>query len=165
MVEEVQIKNVSSPKPTISLGSIICLLTFGGVFGWIAVWPFAPPFDSLLREDAYVQKVRTEGWGIKTTRLITGSGRTVKCGYSKTGGCNPATMKLLMENKTPVIVWHNGENVFQLATHDRMILPYEHVHDGRWFAGALSITSLLVAFIQIAIRKGLVGMAVMENTS
>jgi hypothetical protein len=159
MVEELKGINVSSPKPTISLGSIIWLLAFGGVFGWIAVWPFAPPFDSLLKEDAYVQRVRTESWATTTTRLITGSGRTVKCGYSKTGGCHPATMKLLMENKTPVIVWHNGASVFQLATHDRMILSYEHFHEGGWFAGVVSITFLLVAFIQIAIRKGWIGMA------
>ena len=73
----------------------------------------------------------------------------------------PETMKSLLEKETPVVVWHDGEDVYQLAAQDQiqMALPYEHVHQGRWFAGAVSIIALIAALIELAMLKGLIGVA------
>lgn len=150
-------------SPAIGRGSIILFLTFATVFGLIAVWPFTPPFDSLTSEVAHIQKVRKDGYASTTTSLRTLSGHDVKCWHGKTGGCYPETMKLFLENKTPVMVWHDGEKVYQLVAQDKMILPYEHFHSGKWFSGAVSIISLLVALIQVGILKGFIGAATIKK--
>jgi hypothetical protein len=152
-----------SSSPTTSLGGVMVLLTIGSVFGLVAVWPYAPPFDSLAGENARIQKVWKENFSSTTSSLITNAGNNVKCIYSKSGGCDPATMKSLMESKIPIWVWHDGGTVYQLATQDKIILPYEHVNQGRWLAGGFSIISFLVAFIQLAVRKGLIGVGKKEN--
>lgn len=146
-------------SPIIGRGSIIALLTFAIAFGLIAVWPFTPPYDSLTREEAHIEKVWKSSLASTTTSLKTISGREVQCWYGKTGGCYPETMKTFQENKTPVIVWHDGESVYQLIAQEEIILSYEHSHNGRWFSVAVSIGSLLVALIQIGILKGLIGAA------
>jgi hypothetical protein len=151
---------MASTTPTQIYGSFILLLMFGGVFGFIAVAPLVPAFASLTKEQAHVQKVWKENTLTTTTSLKTISGRVVTCAHSKGGGCDPETMKSLLEKKTPVVVWHDGKDVYQLSAQDQMILPYEHAHRGRWFAGAVSFIALIAALIQLAIRKGLIGVAV-----
>jgi hypothetical protein len=148
---------------TIGRCSVIMFLTLAIVFGAIALWLFAPPFDSLTKEDAHVQEVWESNFASTTTNLKTSSGRDVKCMHGKTGGCDPATMKSLWSNKATVTIWHDGENVFQLSAQDKMVLTYEHFHQGRWFSGAIAIVSLLVALIQIGIFKGFIGLASAEN--
>ncbi len=157
MVKEPKVE--SSDSPTIGRGSIIMFLTLASVFGLIAVWPFTPPFDSLTREEAHIKKVWKSSFATTTTNLKTISGHDVKCWHGKTGGCFPAAMKSFLENRTPVMVWHDGEKVFQLTAQDKMILPYEHFHEGRWFSGSISIISLLAALIQVGILKGFIGVA------
>ncbi|OUC16569.1 MAG: hypothetical protein B0A82_00950 [Alkalinema sp. CACIAM 70d] len=143
----------------INRGSIIFTLTLASVFGLIAVWPFAPPIESLTKESALIQEIWKQSLGVTTIDLKTGSDRHVKCFHSKTGGCDPDVMKELLESHSAVIVWHDGERVYQLMLKDKVILPYERVHNGRGFAVALSVISLLISFIQIAIFKGIIGVA------
>lgn len=140
-------------------GSFILLLVFGGVFGFIALAPLVPAFTSLTKEQAHVQKVWKENLRTTTTSLKTVSGLVVKCMHSKVGGCDHETMKSLLKKETTVVVWHDGKDVYQLSAQDQMILPYEHAHQGRWFSGAVSIIALIAALIQLAIRKGLIGVA------
>lgn len=146
-------------SPTIGRGSVIMFLTLASIFGVLAVWPFTPPFDTLTKEEAHIQDVWESGYASTTTNIKTISGRDVKCMHGKTGGCNPETMKSLLVNKTAVTVWHDGEKVYQFTAQDKTILPYEHFHQGRWFVGAISFVSLLVALIQIGILKGFIGVA------
>ena len=136
---------MTSTTPKQNYGSLILLLVVGGVFGFIAVVPLAPAFASLTKEQAHVQKVWKENFPTTTTSLKTISGRVVKCMHSKTGGCDPETMKSLLEKETPVVVWHDGEDVYQLAAQEQMVLPYEHAHQGRWFAGAVSFFAFIAA--------------------
>lgn len=125
-----------------------------------ALWPFAPPFDSLTKEDAHVENVWKDNFVVSTTSLKTVSGREVKCRYgNKSGGCHPETMKLLLANKTRVTVWHDKEKVYQLTAEDKPVLRYKRIQDSRWFAGALSFISLLLALIQFGILKGFIGVA------
>lgn len=154
-----KLKASGSYSHSINRGSIIFTLTLASVFGLIAVWPFAPPIESLTKESAHIQEVWKQSLGVTIIDLKTGSDRHVKCFHSKTGGCNPAVMKELLEKNSAVIVWHDGEKVYQLMLQDKVILPYERVHNGRGFAVALSVISLLIAFIQIAIFKGIIGVA------
>lgn len=140
-------------------GSIFFTLTLASVFGLIAVWPFAPPIDSLTKESAHIQEVWKQSLGVTIVGLKTSSGRHVKCFHSKTGGCDSDVMKELLEKNSAVTVWHDGEKVYQLMVEGKIILPYERTHNGRGFSAALSVVSLLIAFIQIAIFKGIVGVS------
>ena len=144
---------------SINRGSFIFTLTLASVFGLIAVWPFAPPIKSLTKESAHIQEIWKQSLGVTIIDLRTGSDRHVKCFHSKTGGCDPDVMKELLESHSAVTIWHDGEKVYQLMLQDKVILPYERVHNGRGFAIALSVVSLLIAFIQIAIFKGIIGVA------
>jgi hypothetical protein len=146
----------SADSSAIGRGSVIMFLSLASIFGLIALWPFAPPFKSLAREEAQVTKVWTMGVASTTTFLKTSSGHNVKCFHTKTGGCHPETMKSLLVNNAPVIVWHDGERAFQVVANDKVILRYESAFDGRWFAATISIISLLVALIQIAIIRKLI---------
>jgi hypothetical protein len=161
MVKELKVD--SADTPTIGRGSVIMFLTLASVFGVIAIGPFTPSFDSLTKEEAHIQKVWKDSHASTTTNLKTISGRDVKCMQGKFGGCYPETMKSFLENKTPVMVWHDGEKVYQLTAQEKLILPYEHFHQGRWFSGVVSIISLLIAFIQVAILKGFIGVASTKN--
>lgn len=161
MAKEQKVEGADSPA--IGRGSIILFLTLASVFGLIAVWPLTPPIDSLISEEAHILKVRKDGHASTTTDLKTISGHDVKCWHGRTGGCDPDTMKSFLENKTPVMVWHDGEKVYQLVAKDKMILSYKHFHKGRWFSVAVSIISLLVALIQVGIRKGFIGVATIKK--
>ena len=163
MVKELKFEVADSPA--IGRGSITMFLTLAGVFGLIAVWPFTPPFETLTKEESQIQKVWKSSFASTTTNLKTTSGRDVKCMHGRTGGCSPKTMESLLENKIPVVVWHDGEKVYQLTAQEKMILPYEHFHQGIGFSGAISIISLLIALIQIAVLKGLIGVASTKSPS
>jgi hypothetical protein len=148
---------MNQTSPTTGFGSIILLLAFGCVFGLISVLPLVPAFDSLMKEEAHVQSVSKENFLSTTTSLKTTGGRKVVCTHSKTGGCPPEKMKSLLKEKASVVVWHDGKKVYQLSAVEGMVLPYENFHRGRWFGLGISATSFVVAFIQIGMRKGIIG--------
>lgn len=151
MVNEI---TASSNGPT--RGSVIFFLALASVFGLIALWPFAPAFESLKKDEARIHMVRKENYVSTTTYLKTSTGQNLKCVHTKTGGCDPKKMKSFLDKNTYVSVWHDGEKVYQLAAQNQTILPYEHFNKGKGFSSAISAVSFLVALIQIAIRKRLV---------
>ncbi|NWG86235.1 MAG: hypothetical protein HXY26_01785 [Hydrogenophilaceae bacterium] len=144
----------------VGTGLIFALGLFLGVVSWA---PWIDSFELLKKEAAYIVDVRRDGSGSSVTRLATASGRDIRCVHSKTGGCPTELMQSLMNPPIEVLVWHDGESVLQLVVGDRVVLPYDHVHQGRWFGIGLSILLLVIGSVRVGIHLGLIGAVKRSN--
>jgi hypothetical protein len=64
-------------------------------------------------------------------------------------------MRSLREARTPVDLWHDGRTVYQLAVGGRVILPYEHVHQGGGMSFAIFVVLLMAWCVRGAMYFGL----------
>jgi hypothetical protein len=118
-----------------------------------ALWPYAPPFETLTAESATV-RVKHPGPVVQEAVFQTASGSEVSCKRGKSGRCPIEQLVRLEARQAQLTVWHDGARVFQIADKERILYPYEAVYDGRAFLFAIAAIVALVGLGQMAIHIG-----------
>lgn len=137
---------------------IVCLLVISAIFGYLSLAQLKPSLKEVTKESAQIQAVRlvTPSEGTRT-EFVTSSGLKVKCSYRRAQGCDPDAMRPLSVTKKPLIVWHDGNRVYQVADKDKVIYAYEQEGSTKAFAAVIFALTLCAALIQIGQRKGWIG--------
>ncbi|MDH4419255.1 MAG: hypothetical protein QE485_18745 [Acidovorax sp.] len=119
----------------------------------MALWPYAPPFETLTVESATV-RVKHPGPLGREAVFRTALGAEVSCSRGKSGGCPIEQLVRMEAREAQLTVWHDGVRVFQIADKERILYPYDAVYDGRGFLFAIAVIFALVGLGQMAIHIG-----------
>ena len=119
----------------------------------VALWPYAPPFETLMAESATVT-VKHPGPVVQEAVFRTATGAEVSCKRGKSGRCPIEQLARMESRQAQLTVWHDGTRVFQIADKERILYPYEVVYDGRAFLFAIAAIVALLGLGRMAIHIG-----------
>ncbi len=119
----------------------------------MALWPYAPSLEALTVESATV-RVKPPGPLVQEAVFRTASGAEVSCSRGKSGRCPIEHLVKMEASQAQLTVWHDGARVFQIADMERVLYPYDAVHDGRALLFAIAAIFALMGLGQMAIHMG-----------
>lgn len=133
-------------------------VTFAGaaLLALMALWPYVPHFDRLAKEGAKVVRFTATGPLVKHVVFRTSSGAEVSCARSRSGGCPIEQLAELKTLQRELVVWHDGERVFQIADRGTVFFPYDSERGARAFALLLAALAALCGLIKLGFDTGLI---------
>jgi hypothetical protein len=120
------------------------------------LWSQLPGFDTLTEERAALFWFTSTGPAVGKAVFKTASGKNVVCVQSRAGGCPVDQLVKQRSLQREMVVWHDGERVFQIAEGEALVFPYETEAAARtWGLGVAALIAIF-GLIRLGFDIGLV---------